>query len=82
MFLDGMTRDRWGNLFVAANLGGQIWRVDRFGRICVLARGLRNPSAVAFGRGLWRFHGGSLFAVTFAGDVVELPRADAARYPG
>ena len=77
-----MTRDRRGNLFVAANLGGQIWRVDRQGRICVLARGLRNHSAVAFGHGRRRFRHGTLYAVTFAGDVVELPRATAARYPG
>ncbi len=80
--LDGMTRDRRGNLFVAANVGGQIWRVDRQGRICVLARGLQNPSAVAFGRGERRFRGGNLYAVTFTGDVVELPKANAARYPG
>jgi hypothetical protein len=80
--LDGMTRDRAGNLFVAANVGHQIWRVDRQGRICVLARGLSNPSAVAFGRGERRFRGGNLYAVTFGGDVVELPNANAARFPG
>lgn len=80
--LDGMTRDRRGNLFVAANVGGQVWRVDRSGRVCILARGLRNPSAVAFGRGGRRFRGGNLYAVTFAGDVVELPAANAARFPG
>ena len=79
--LDGMTRDRWGNLYVAANVGGQIWRVDRRGRICVLARGLRNPSAVAFGHGFGRFHAGDLYAVTFAGDVVKLPGAAFATYP-
>ena len=81
-FLDGMTRDRSGNLFVTANLGGQVWRVDRQGRICVVARGLANPSAVAFGRGERRFRGGNLYAVGFGGDVVELPNANAARYPG
>ncbi len=79
--LDGMTRDRWGNLFVAANVGGQIWKVDRLGRICVLARGLHNPSAVAFGHGFRRFGAGNLYAVTFAGDVVELPGAAFAHYP-
>ena len=82
VFLDGMTRDRAGNLFVAANVGGQIWRVDRQGRICVLARGLTNPSAVAFGSGRHRFHAGNLYAVTFGGDVVKLPDATAARHPG
>jgi sugar lactone lactonase YvrE len=80
--LDGMTRDHFGNLYVAANLSGQIWRVDRLGRICVLARGLTNPSAVAFGHGFWRFHAGDLYAVTFGGDVVRLPGAAFAHYPG
>ena len=81
-FLDGMTRDRDGNLYVAANGAGQVWRVDTRGRICVLARGLQNPSAVAFGRGERRFSGGNLYAVTFTGDVVELPGANRARFPG
>lgn len=80
--LDGMTRDRSGNLYVAANVGGQIWKVDRSGEICVLARGLSNPSAVAFGRGERRFRGGNLYAVTFGGDVVMLPHAAAAVVPG
>jgi hypothetical protein len=81
-FLDGMTRDAEGNLYVAANVAGQIWRVDTRGRICVLARGLQAPSAVAFGRGTLRFAGGNLYAVTFSGDVVELPRANQARFRG
>lgn len=81
-FLDGMTRDAEGNLYVAANGAGEVWRVDTRGRICVLARGLQNPSAVAFGRGPRRFAGGNLYAVTFSGDVVELPRANRARFAG
>jgi sugar lactone lactonase YvrE len=80
--LDGMTRDADGNLYVAANGAGQVWRVDRRGRICVLARGLTNPSAVAFGRGSRRFRGGNLYVVTFSGDVVELAGANQARFPG
>jgi sugar lactone lactonase YvrE len=80
--LDGMTRDRDGNLYVAANSARQVWRVDRRGRICVLASGLTNPSAVAFGRGPRRFRGGNLYAVTFGGDVVELRRANRASFPG
>jgi hypothetical protein len=81
-FLDGMTRDRPGNLYVAANGAGEIWRIDTKGRICVLAHGLQNPSAVAFGRGMRRFQGGNLYAVTFSGDVVELPGANRARFAG
>ncbi len=80
--LDGMTRDADNNLYVAALGAGQIWRVDIKGRICVLARGLVTPSSVAFGRGKQRFHGGDLYAITFSGDVVKLPRANKASYPG
>jgi len=80
--LDGMTRDRGGNLYVTANFAGEVWRVDRRGRICVLARGLQSPSAVAFGRGERRFRGGNLYVVTFNGDVVELKGANQAGFPG
>lgn len=79
--LDGMTRDGAGNLYVTANFAGEVWRVDRQGRICKLATGLSNPSAVAFGRGPRRFSGGNLYVVTFSGDVVELPRANQASFP-
>lgn len=76
---DGMTRDSAGNLFVAANGAGQIWRIGTHGRACVLARGLTLPSAVAFGHGTRRFKGRNLYAVTFRGDLVVLPNALAAR---
>lgn len=80
--LDGMARDRDDNLYVAAFGAGQVWRVDTSGRACILARGLLNPSAVAFGRGTQRFRGGNLYAVGWGGEVVELPGANKARYPG
>ncbi len=79
---DGMTRDRAGNLFVAANGGQKVWRVDRRGRGCIVASGVGRVSAVAFGRGDRRFRGGNLYAVNFDGDVIELPRAIDATLPG
>jgi sugar lactone lactonase YvrE len=73
--LDGLAIDDAGRLFVAANGAGQVWRVDPDGAIQALARGLRCPSAVALGRGPRRFRAGNIYAVTFAGDVVELQGA-------
>lgn len=70
--LDGLARDELDRLYVAANGAGQIWRVERDGTICVLARGLKCPSAIALGQGPTGFKAGNLYAVTFHGDIVEL----------
>jgi sugar lactone lactonase YvrE len=70
--LDGMTRGDDGRLYVAANGAGEVWRVATDGALCALARGLRFPSAVAVGRGDAGFADGNVYAVTFAGDLVEL----------
>jgi sugar lactone lactonase YvrE len=74
---DGMTIDQQGRLFVAANLAGQVWRVDRNRRVCYIARGLRNTSAVAFGSSLSDdgFPAENLYAVGFQGTVTEIPDA-------
>ncbi len=74
-FLDGMTIDPAGRLYVAANGAGQIWRVDTDGTIRALARGLRFPSAVALGRGPRGFSEGNVYAVTFSGEIVAVPGA-------
>lgn len=79
MVIDGMTIDRAGRLYVAANFGGQVWRVDpsgpnsQRGDICVLARGMAFPSAVAIGSGVRGFNADSLYVTTFGGSIVELP---------
>ena len=72
--LDGLTIDQDDRLFAAANGAGEIWRIGTDGTICALARGLSMPSAVAFGTG-GAFPVTSLYAVTFGGDVVEIPGA-------
>jgi SMP-30/Gluconolactonase/LRE-like region len=76
--LDGLAIDEAGRLYVAANGAGQIWRVDPNGAICAIARGLGSPSAVAVGRRDSPFPAANLYAVTFGGDVVEIPNAVAA----
>jgi sugar lactone lactonase YvrE len=67
--LDDMTIDRRGNLYVAANGAGQVWKVDTSGSICVLASGLLFPSAVNFGVGA---NSRNLYAVGFDGKISEL----------
>jgi hypothetical protein len=67
--LDDMTKDRSGNLYVAANGAGQIWKVDTTGAICVLAGGLITPSAVNFGVGA---NSVNLYTVGFDGNITEL----------
>jgi sugar lactone lactonase YvrE len=73
---DGMTRDERGRLYVAANGGGQVWRIDEQRRICALWHGLPfplGPSAVAFGSGTRRFPEANLYVVNFNGELIELP---------
>ncbi len=70
--LDDMTIDRQGNLYVAANGAGQVWKVDTSGAICVLAGGLLFPSAVNFGVESNRQN---LYVVGFDGRISELAHA-------
>jgi sugar lactone lactonase YvrE len=70
--LDGMTIDDRDRLFVAANLAGEVWRVDPDRKLCKLANGLGMTSAVALGRGTTGFAAGNLYAVTFGGVVWEV----------
>jgi sugar lactone lactonase YvrE len=76
--LDSMTQDARGNLFVAVNGGGQVWRVDTKARVCVLATGLINPSAVAFGTGRYARN---MYVTTFGGQIVELAAVRGSRTP-
>lgn len=69
---DGMTIDGRDRLYVAANSGNQIWRVNRDRTICALASGISNPSAVAIGRGPTGFSRGNIYAVAFSGVVARV----------
>jgi sugar lactone lactonase YvrE len=75
--LDGMAIDQHDRLFVAANGGGQVWRIGNDGSYCAFAQGLLLPSAVAFGssRDGSGFSAESLFAVTFSGSILEFSGA-------
>jgi SMP-30/Gluconolactonase/LRE-like region len=82
--LDGMAIDARDRLFVAANLGGQIWRVAGSPpAICVLVDGLApfpdGPSAVATGSSRGPFPAENLYAVSFNGLLLEL--VDVAKAP-
>ena len=68
--LDDMTTDARGNLYIAANGGGQVWKVSTNGNVCVLASGLLTPSAVNFGAGA---DARNLYVVGFDGHISELP---------
>jgi hypothetical protein len=75
--LDGMAIDARDRLFVAANLGGQIWRVAGSPpAICVLLNGLApfpdGPSAVATGSNRGPFPAENVYVVSFNGLLLEL----------
>jgi sugar lactone lactonase YvrE len=72
--LDDMTIDASGNLYVAANGAGQVWRIATNGSICVLASGLQFPSSAVLGPGRLA---SNLYVVGFGGEIVELPGAAA-----
>lgn len=78
--LDGMTSDGDGDLYVAANGGGAVWRVDTDAHVCALAHlPPLGPSAVAFGSAP-RDHRGrpqgfgprNLYVTTFQGELIQL----------
>ena len=73
--LDGLARDGADRLFAAANGAGHVWRIDTDRKACALARGVGMVSNVAFGGGPPGFERANLYAVTFGGQVVELPNA-------
>jgi sugar lactone lactonase YvrE len=79
--LDGMVRDDHDRLYVAANGGGAIWRVDADGAgACALARmPPLGPSAVAFGTATQGHNGRpigfgrrNLYVTTFQGELIQL----------
>jgi sugar lactone lactonase YvrE len=76
---DGMVRDRRGNIFVAANAYGELWRIDRKGIGCTVASGLGMASAVAIGHGNRNFKRRNLYVVDFDGRVIELANGTRAR---
>ena len=85
--LDGMARDPRNNIFVAANGSGEIWRIAPDGTPCVILDNLApfpdGPSAVAVGRGSTRFPASNVYAVTFDGNLIELPNvAETTPAPG
>ena len=80
--LDGMVGDSRDRLFVAANLSGEVWRVDRSARPCVVTKGLHQPSAVALGSGKHGFKRSSLFVVRVRRARLGGQEGPAARYPG
>lgn len=70
--LDDMTIDGDGVLYITANGSGEVIRLDpRNGRSCVIARGLRNPSAVKFGNGTG-WPASQLYVSGFDGALQEL----------
>ena len=82
--LDGLAIDAADNIYAAANGAGQIWKVPRgedgaAERPCIVLDDLPpfpdGPSAVAVGVGSGPFGAGNLYAVTFDGNVIELPGA-------
>ena len=79
--LDGMARDDKDTLYVAANIAGEVWRVGQDRKPCVLARGLKNPSMVAFGGGGRGFEARNLYVVGFGGELTELVGATDAPPP-
>lgn len=79
--LDGLTRDEEGNLYAAAWLTGEIWKIDRNQKACVLASGIPQVSSLTFGVGKKRFSRGHLYAADFNGQITQIKGARLAAVP-
>lgn len=73
--LDGLAIDDSGNLYIAAYLNGEVWRLAQDGQFCRLAKGLSLPSAMVVGQGRQGFTQGSLYVVSHSGHLYEVPQA-------
>lgn len=71
-FFDGLAAGDDGTLFVAAYLIGEVWKVTAQGDMCVLAKGLSMPTALAAGSGKGGFLSTSLYVTSHSGSIVEL----------
>lgn len=78
---DGLARDNKGSLYVTAFATGEVWKLDADRRFCVLATGLTQPSALAFGRSKKGFSSSRLYVVGFDGKLTEVKGARRAGYP-
>jgi len=79
--LDGLARDEKNNLYAAAWITGEVWKITPDRRACVLATGIPQISNLAFGGGKKGFVRGSLYATNFLGDLVEIKGARRASAP-
>ena len=70
--LDEMSQDARGNLYVAGNGSGEVWRIDTAGRICTLATGIMNASDAALGTAAFARN---VYVTSFGGKIVELAGA-------
>jgi sugar lactone lactonase YvrE len=75
-WLDGLDIDAAGRLYVVAYWGGEIWRLEpQDGSMCVLAKGLSLPSAVAVGKAGSGYAPQSVYVTTHSGRLHEVPDA-------
>jgi len=75
-WLDGLDIDNQGRLYVVAYFGGEVWRVEpRTGQMCVAAKGLSLPSAVAVGHAGHGFTPTSIYISTHSGRLHEVTNA-------
>ena len=75
-WLDGLDIDSQGRLYVVAYFGGEVWRVEpKTGQMCVAAKGLSLPSAVAVGHAGHGYAPTSIYITTHSGRVHEVTNA-------
>ena len=85
--LDGLTLDGHDRLYVAANIGGAVWRIGAERQACALAHlPPVGPSAVAFGSAPGKqrpagFGRRNLYVTTFQGELIQLKDVRGPRRP-
>lgn len=74
-WLDGLGVDARDRLYVVAYWGGELWRLEKDGSLCLLASGFAMPSAVVTGQAGSGFSATSAYVVTHSGRLHEVPNA-------
>lgn len=71
-FLDGLAIDGHGNLYVAAHLAGEVWRISPSGQACRVAQGLSGPADLAVGQAGQGFRTDSVYVASYGGTLYEI----------
>jgi hypothetical protein len=81
-YLDGITRDDRGNLFVTSFVRSEVYKIDSKRRACLLASDIPAPTSLNFAYGRGGLRSGKLYISSYGGPITSISGAQEATVPG